>query len=212
MNNWIAVQFDEKHNYTLGKGLKNLDIIRADKWIHREDDGEQGSKYNENVNYLETHPQICTVIYENQSHPYKRGDKLFVHYMAYETAEAAFGEDCENATIIDCDFIFFKILDGGSFEMKEGIYLGEQQYTEEEVRPSGIIIGGNKKEALKIRITHIPESPPKWHKEHPIKVNDLILSIDDKNYELNFWGKRYVKLRYDEIAIIMMDNKPTPIS
>lgn len=199
LNNKIIVEFDKNHNEVVGKGLNGLDIIRGHAWATVSDDEEMAKKYTVNTNYREVHPQICTVLHPSSNHDYKVGDKLFVHYMAAETCEYV-GYLGITGYIIETDFIFFQILEDGIFKMVDGLYLGEQQYTAEEIRPSGIFIGGGVKEGLKVRITHIPEKFPKWYKEHPINIGDLVLTIDDKQYELDYWGKKYIKLVDSEIV------------
>lgn len=194
-NNKILVKFDENHNKTVSKGLNGLDIVRPDRWYNN--DGTEDSnkeKYNENTNFLETHSQICTVIAPSTKHHYKIGDVLFVHYMAKETCEAI---DLNGVTgdVIDTYFILFQIVDG-EFKMVDGMYLGEQQYTEEEVRPSGIILS-EKKEGLRVKITHVPDNSV-------LNVGDIVTTIDDKQYELNYWGKKYIKLVEHEIVGVLI--------
>ena len=195
----IAGKFDEKHNRSFMIG--DLEIVRADLWVAKHGDEETHTTFNENVNYLETKPQIFTVTHPSANHNYKEGDKLFVHYMAYETAERM-----DYGTVISTDFIFFKINEDESIELVDGLYLAESLYTPEDIRPSGIIIGGGKKEALKVRITHVPHNKPKHYEEHPVKIGDIVLTIDDKNYEFNYLGgKKYVKLLFSEIAMVVQE-------
>ena len=185
----IGVEFDLSHNKKVAAGLNGLDIIRADRFYNN--DNENQNKYNENVNYLETLPQICHVMHPSSQHSYDTGDKLFVHYMACDCAE-----ETEFGTVIDTDFIFFRII-GEEFQPIDSLYIGEQVYTNEEVTSSGIFLGGPKRDGLKIKITHTPQNAQ-------YKVGDIVLSIDDKNYEFDYWGKKYIKLMIDEIAGLVL--------
>jgi len=193
IGNVLGVEFDKAHNKVLSVGLNGLDIIRADLWIAREDDGFQGSQFSENTNYLETLPQICTVKHPSVNHPYKEGDKLFVHYMAKECAERV--DDYE---VIDADFILFQIMPDETFDMVDRTYLGEQVYTEEEITPSGIIVSDRKKDGMKVVITHVP-------RRAAVKIGQTVITIDDKNYEINYKGKRYIKLVEHEIVGVVIN-------
>jgi len=192
LNGKIGVKFDESHNKTLTKGLNDLDIVRADLWINREDDGEQSSKYNENLNYLETKPQIASVTITSASCDYKVGDKIFLHYMAYETAELT-----EYGWIVDTDFILFQIMPDNTFKMVDGAYLGEQLLTDEVITETGIYLSGGKKEGLKVKITHVPDN-------NLISIGETVVTVDDKQYELNYWGKKYIKLVENEIVGVLI--------
>lgn len=194
-NKWIAVRYDVKHNREVNVG--GVDIILQHEWTHKvaEDFTEQ-TKVAENTNYLESKPQICEVIIANPNYPYRVGDKLFVHYMAFESAE--YGDIVTNEALIIADYVFFTILPNGEFKMSDGIYLGKQVYTEEQVSPSGIIFDlGQKKESLKVKITHIP-------KPGRVNVGDTVLSIDPYNYEFNYHPDRYIKLTEQEIAGVLV--------
>lgn len=205
---WLCVKFDPDHNRVLelSGGQK---LIMADQWLHKDDEGKQ--TFQENLNHLESKPQICTVLIENEDYPYKVGDKLCVHYMAWETSKN--GDIVTNEAIIIADYVFFKILPNGDFEMADGIYLGKQVYTEEQKTASGIIFDlGQKKENLKVKITHIPKDMPERNGEQPVHVGDTVISIDKYNYELTIYPDKYVKLTKDEIAGTLIDSKLTPLA
>lgn len=188
IGNKLRVRFDVKHNRLFKVG--GLELIRPDEWLNREDNGE--SKYEENVNYLETKPQICEVLIANDNYPYKVGDVLFAHYMAWETSQC--GDIITNEAFIIGDYIFFQILPDGSWKLADNIYIGKQVYTEEIVSPSGIIIDlGKKKENLQVKLTHLPDNSE-------FEVGDTVLSIDKYNYEFTIYPDKYIKLTRDEIA------------
>lgn len=201
IHNRLAVRFDKDHNRVLGKGLNGINIIRVDKWTNDATKNEETSKQEENVDYKETHPQICVVTTSNEKYPYRIGDKLFVHYMAYETAEL--GDLVTYDAVIRADMVFFTILPDGTWRMAKDIYVGEAVILDEEITPSGIIASLGKKDQLRVKITHVPEP---YQNEHGVtikpcvEVGDIAISIDKYNYEFNLDGKRYVKLTSKEIA------------
>lgn len=146
------------------------------------------TRFEENENYLETNPQICTVIHSSAHHPYKVGDKLFVNYLAWEWREKT-----EDGHLIEADSVFFVIGTDGSLSMEPHTYLGEAIYAEDVVTTSGILLSSGKKDNLRVRITHIPPNSD-------FEVGDTIVSIDKNNYELTYQGKKYVKITTDEIV------------
>lgn len=203
VNNFLGVKFDPTHNKVVGKGINGLDIIRPDEWLHKDDEGKQ--TFQENTNYLETKPQICTVIVANDNYPYQVGDKLFVHYMAWETAKC--GDIVTHEAFIVADYVFFTILPNGELKMAKENYIGKQLYTEDIVTKSGIFLQGGRPKSLQIRITNIPQEPPKWYGRHPVVKDDIAISCDGYNYEFKYDGQKYIRLKWSEIAGIMVDDK-----
>lgn len=206
IHNRLAVRFDKDHNRILGKGLNGAPIVRVDKWTNEATKNEETSKLEENVDYKETHPQICVVTASNEKYPYKVGDKLFVHYMAYETAEL--GDLVTYDAMINADMVFFTILPDGSWKMAKDVYIGEAVVFGEEIRPSGIIASLGKKDQLRVNITHVPEPIENIHGVtiwNCIEVGEIAISIDKYNYEFAYDGKRYIKLTSKEIAGIYQE-------
>lgn len=197
LNGLIGGTFDKSHNKKVGVGLDGIEIIRADKWLNMDAMQKDGvtSRFNENVNYLETNPQIFVVTHPSSLHKYKVGDRLFLNYMAYEWAE-----NTEYGEIIDADFIMFKINDDDSFELIDGLYLGEEIFSAEIVTHGGIFISGGKKDNLRVKLTHIPLNSK-------FEIGDIVVSIDKNNYPLNYWGKTYIKLMEQEIVGVMTDKE-----
>ncbi len=156
-------------------------------------DETETTRFDENRNYLETHPQICTVIKGNGR--WRKGDEIFVHYMAYETAAFSV-TGLDDAVIIDADFVFFRILASGEFEMAEDTYLGEAVINGDAVTASGIVFDLGKRDSLRVRITHVPA-------DARLSVGDVVFSVDKNNYEFNYReGQRYIKLKTDEIGAL----------
>lgn len=195
MNNRMSVKFNTDHNKVVGIGLNGIEIIRPDKWLNREaeENDETTSRFDENVNYLETNPQICTVVHANCYLKYREGDKLFLNYMAWEWTETT-----DHGSIIDTDFIMFQIMDDGSLETVDDLYLGEAIYSEEEKTASGIILLAGKKDNLMVRITHVPFNHDS--ESRGFGLNDIIISTDKNNYEFDYHGKKHIKLMFNEIV------------
>lgn len=179
-----AYTADSKYQTHLANRANDA-IQRANESILESQDAT--TQYQDNENYLETNPQIATILHPNATLPYKEGDTVFLHYMAWEWAEIT-----EYGHLIDTDFILFQIV-GDEIVMRDGVYLGEAVYSDEEVTPSGIILLEGKKDNLRVKLTHIP-------KDSILQVGQTVLSIDKNNYEFDYWGKKYIKLSESEIV------------
>jgi hypothetical protein len=188
LNKNIVVRFINEHNSTIGTGINGSPIVRAELWLNTEAEvADEPSRFDENVNYLETNPQICVVVHPNAYCEYRAGDKLFVHYMAWEWREKV-----DDGYVIETDYVFFKILPDDTFEMVKDNYLGTPIYTKDE-EVGGFVIAGEKKDNLQVDITHIPT-------ESMFTIGERVISIDKNNYEFDYWGKRFIRLVKDEIV------------
>jgi len=195
-SNLIAVKFNTSHNKIVGNGINGLELIRPDHWINNEAEENEDSltRFEENVNYLETNPQICSVLHQNANCEYREGDALFVHYMALEWAEIT-----QYGTVIETDFILFQIMPDGELKVVNDTYLGELVYEKEE-ETNGFVVIKEKKDSLKIKITHVA---PNHRQEFGFGVGDTVISIDKNNYAFNYNDKKYIKLTRDEIVSIL---------
>ena len=183
---WLRVRFDVSHNKTFDIG--GVQLIRPDDWRDTYDEKSQ-----ENTNYLETKPQICTVLIANPNYPFKVGDKLFCHYMAMESSQN--GDILTNEAFIIADYVFFTFQPDGTWQLVDGTYLGKQVYTPEQATKSGLIYDlGGKKENLQVQITHVPSDA------EDVKVGDTVLSIDKYNYEFTIYPDKYIRLTKEEIV------------
>jgi len=193
INDWILVAFDMNHNKKFG------DFIRPDQWLFEEVNGVQ--KWDENRDKKQTNPQIATVISENPKFPVKKGEKIFVHYLAIDTgSELEYeGQLCH---FIKKSQVFLKIEQDGSYTMMPNTFLGEQVYTEGVKTDSGIYLvpWAEKKEALQVKITHAP-------KDRFFKEGDIIISYDDNQYELEVDGKKYIKITSEWMTCKLVNNK-----
>ncbi len=198
---YLAVRFDV-HAKEVFKLKNGLELIRPSIWSVLDESGnlklnDNGTtKYEENTNMLETKPQICTVVAPNDKHPYKRGDTLIVHYMAYETAQM--GDLVTGEAFINAEFVFAMIRDN-QIIMTDNNYFGQAVYTPEKVTEGGIIFDiGGKKENTQVTITNVPENSK-------YNTDDVIVSVDRYNYEFELFDKKYIRLKEDEIAGVVVD-------
>lgn len=191
VGNKLGVIFDEKHNFEFEVG--GIKLIKPKEWEHSEGSEEQGRLVTENVNRIDVNPQLATVVISHDNSFFKVGDKIFTHYMAYELMEYAEIESQE-ISIIDEDLVIFKIEDN-QISLPERHYLGKQIMETELKFDSGLILNViEKKKALNVQITNLPE------KVSYIELKDVILTIDDFNYQFEYKGEKYVFLKEEEIV------------
>lgn len=191
LHNKIKVRFDVDHKRLIPLGDTGITLIRPDEWLHTSDDNK--TVYQENTNYLETKPQICVVVEENEKYPYKRGDRLFTHYMAYETASN--GDLLTQEAFIIADYVFCTLLPDGSYKMAKEVYFGEQIFELEEMTKGGIYIPemARKPKLTEVKLVHLPE-------ETPFEQGETVITIDAYNYPCEINGKTYIMLRENEIV------------
>lgn len=194
LHNRIVVKFDENHNRIIKLG--KLELIRAEEWLHKADDGSGiSSTYEENTNYIETKPQIATVMQTNSRYPqYKIGDVLFLHYMAHTTA--TYANERNKEAYISSEFVFFKIGEQGAIAMVDDMYLGEQVEEPEEVTASGIILMAGRQRSCHIKLLHLPTGSP-------FRIGNVIATCDNYQYKFTYNGKEYVMVRTREIVAIL---------
>lgn len=198
INKYLYVRFDatDKKVFKIG----DIEIIRPDEWVARDKYGEIKvdertglTKYEENTNYLETKPQVCEVLTSNPDYPFRKGDKLFTHYMAWESARA--GDFVTQEAFIMADFVFLTFNVDGSYKMADETYLAEPVLTEDEKTPNGIIINvlGQKPKLCQIKLLHVPE-------KSKYAPGEIVMSIDNYNYPCEIGGKKFIMIREREIV------------
>ena len=194
------VEIDRTHNQT--RKLGKLDLIRPDEWIVEETVND-GAVYDFNRDLRETRPQIATVVVPNDNSCFKKGDKVFIHYLCSENGIPAEyeGKEC---TAIFLNQVFFKINPDGTFTTNKDIYLGKQKYTD-AVTSSGIWTTSNglEKAILEIEITHLPPN------NRYFNVGEIALSCDDHQYIIKYEGETYIKLFEHEIVGTLTDKEET---
>lgn len=194
INNNIGIVFDEedKRFYDLGNGLK---LERADSWRFNEGTSDKHTRVETNVNHLDVNPQFGRVVVENTKFPYKSGDIVFMHYLAYEMFEDLFeiqGDD--KVCFVDESLILFKIEDK-EYILPEGTYLAQEVLHDAPRTSSGIFITPftHIKDDLMIKITHTPE-------ERIYQKGDVVISIDSNNYPIEVYDEKFFVIKEDEIV------------
>lgn len=195
INRNLGVVFDEedKRFFDLGNGIT---LERADAWRFNEGSEEKNTRVETNVNHLEVNPQFARVVVENPILPYKAGDILFLHYLAYETFEELFelqGED--KVCFIDDSYVLFKI-EGDKFILPKGVYLAEEVLEDAPQTASGIFLTPftHTKDDLVIRIKHCPVEALIY------ADGELVISLDVHNYPIEVYGQKYFVIKEDEIV------------
>lgn len=197
LNNYLYVRFDrnDKQSFKLG----SLELVKPLEWASRTEQGDiktddyGNTKFEENTNYLETKPQICEVLTANSKYPYKKGDRLFCHYMAFESSQ--FGDILTYEAFINASFVILTIEPDGSYTMAEDTYLAEQVLTDDEMTPNGIIINafGGRPKLCELRVINSP-------KQGRFSPGEVVMSIDNYNYPCEIEGKNYIMIRDREIV------------
>jgi co-chaperonin GroES (HSP10) len=200
VGNRLFVDYDMTHNKVFK--INGLELLRPDIYLFK--DGESDNKMEAKVNKLDLNPQIATVELDNPKFNLFKGDKVFLHYMAYEWLDMNEYQliDDKKLYCIDAKNVFFKILED-KLELKEDLFLGEV-ILENKLTLSGIHINvENKRKISLIKITHVPSKCIKGY--DCIKVGSTVKTIDDNQYIINYNQKKYVVLRSEEIVGILTD-------
>jgi co-chaperonin GroES (HSP10) len=186
INDWIGIKFDENHNRTVNVG--GIEIARPETWVYQEFDDK--TMYENNKDLKATNPQIATIVNPNSKYGLQKGDLVFVHYLQY-TSELII----DGVKYIPFSTIFFKINGKDDFEMADDVYLAKRIIVEAPKTSSGIFLTStdNKKEPLRLTITHAPRNAK-------IGVGETIITEDDYQYEIEIYGENYVKITPEWIA------------
>jgi hypothetical protein len=180
INDWVGVEFDEKHNKSMMIG--NIEIARPDTWVYQEFDDK--TMYENNKDLKATSPQIAKIIKPNKKYGLQKDDLVFVHYLQYNTSLIIDG-----VKYIPFNTIFFKINGKDDFEMANDTFLARQIVIEAPKTASGIYLSStnDKREPLKLIITHAPRNSK-------IKVGSTIITEDNYHYEIDVYQEKYVKI------------------
>jgi len=141
------------------------------------------------------HEQIGIVACAPEGHTFfKEGDKVLTHYLSSDK-----GNEIEiNKEIyhrVTLPQIFLKINEDDTFTLAEDIYLCEYSNVS-SITESGILttFTGEKKEDLKLIVTHLPSSVNKKWADDPINIGDVLMPQDNYNYTFTYKKKEYVKI------------------
>lgn len=178
-------------------------IIMPERYLIQEADtpGENNA-YGVSTNRKAINPQIVTIL--SGEHKDK---KAFVYYGAYEIAK--WPEGIDGIAIIPDTTIFFFI---DPIEPVAATYLGEEVFSEGDKTESGIYITpyAERKEGILIRIIHIPKEGQVSYADKLIAVGDIVVTIDQHQYDLRFEDKKYIKLKATEIVGVKTEDGYVP--
>ena len=195
----VIVKFDLKESSTYDLG--SLELVRPSIWEHEE--GVSDNKMENKVNKLLVNPQIATAVATNSKYKVAKGDKLFLHFMAWEWGQdEPIKIDNQDCHVINGTYILFKF-DGDKIILSDDTFLGEV-IKESNMTLSGLIISvEEKRKAATVVITHIPMNVKKEYSD--ILIGDTVKTIDDHQYVFTFNKKEYVKLTSEEIMGVLID-------
>lgn len=144
-----------------------------------EKDGEHDA-YGITTNRRLINPQICTNVLT--------GDRLFVHYGAYELRK-----DADEGSLIPERTVLF-LLD--PIRPLPGKYIGEAVYSDDERTPGGIILKEGVKEGVKVKVLH---------SSGRFEPGTVIITQDDRQYPFKYEGKDYIMLTDEVIVGVVRD-------
>lgn len=193
INRYLLVEFTEDRlHIDLGSGIK---LIKPKRYLFEDSTAEGTSKTVKVTDRRLVNPQICRVLAPNSRYKqFKQGDSLFVHYGAYEASESLKIDD-KDCSFIEVNMVFFRIGENNEIYPEPNIYIGEVVEEEAKRTESGIYLTPHAtvKQEKRVRILYVPEKPD-------YQPNDIVVTVDDYQYELDFNGRKYVKL--DERYIV----------
>lgn len=173
------------------------------------------TKYNNN--YRERNPNYATVVYVPEQDKFdgwdigreydqilKPGDRICVQHFQLiddylESKQVAEGPNGEPLFFVDLREVYFKIVDDKPI-LLSNFTLCEYADDLKEKTDSGFIIPDIAKEQIRrdsrrARVIYISD----FAKRHGISIGDVVLFIEYADYELEFNGKKYLKIASDEI-------------
>lgn len=218
MNNKVVVLFD--YNWNSGWVDQGNGFVVPERFIIEDGDADADAAYGVTTDRRLINPQKITVIQGNEywiktikeTYPeYERNlilkstplvvpGRYFVHYGAFEVATFI---DEEHHALMPAKMILFGI---DPIWCMPGTYLGEEVFGELPMTESGIYLTPQleEKEGVLVRITHIPE-------DSKVSVGDIVVTVDQFQYELNYEGKKYLKVEDAEIIGVKTETGYLPM-
>lgn len=206
-NNNIIVLFDYDWNSSLVAQPNGLVI--PERFVIESGDEDADTAYGVTTDRRLINPQTVTVVQGNEdwlntvnnTYPEYERDQIlkltpliipgryFVHYGAFEVANWL---DKEHHGTIPGKMLLFGI---DPIRCMQGTYLGEEVFGELPRTESGIYLTPQMetKEGVLVRVTHVPE-------DGKVEVGDVVVTIDQFQYDLWYDGKKYIKVDDSEIV------------
>lgn len=157
-------------------------LVHPERYLIQEaDQSDEANAYGIVTDRRLINPQTVRIL----SGEYE-GQRAFVYYGAYELKKYT-----EVGFLIPDKTLFF-LLD--PMRMLPNTYLGEEVFTQGETTASGIYTTpfAEKKEGVKIKLTHVPENSQ-------YVPGETVITIDPYQYPLTYEGKKYIKLTEGQI-------------
>ena len=189
-NGGIIVRFE--YDKSTSHVKTDTGIFIPERYVVEEADEEAETAWGVTTDRRLINPQVVDIISGEYA-----GKLAFVHYGAFEVAKWL---DENNAIIPEAMILFFV----SPIACMPGTYLGEEVFTEGPKTESGIWTTpiAEIKDGVRIKITHTPEQEG----ISDIKNGDIVITIDECQYDLVYDGKKYIKLSKTEIIGIENQN------
>lgn len=211
-NNNIIVLFD--HDWGSPYVKQHSGILIPERYVLEDGDEDAPTANAVQTDRRLINPQTVTVVQGNgawlklvadtypeyerdailKAHPLITPGRYFVHYGAFEVAKWI---DKEHHGAIPGKMLLFGI---DPIRCMQGTYLAEEIFSELPQTASGIYLTPQleTKEGILVRITHAPE-------DSLVSVGDIVVTVDQFQYDLWYEGKKYIKIEDSEIVGVKTD-------
>lgn len=220
-NNFVLVKFIK---YDKKSSVLKLDsgLFVPERYVIEEADEDAQTAWGVTTDRRLINPQVIEVIQGNElwinkvkdTYPEFERDKIlkentlipdggqyFVHYGAMEVCRWV---DDDHA-LIPAKLFFFGL---DPIKCLPGIYLGEEVFGDLPKTASGIYLTPQMEDkvGIKVKIIHTPENA------HPlVQVGSTVITVDAFQYDLNYNGKKYIKLEEGEIIGVEQNGEYIPL-
>lgn len=193
-NGNIIVKFE--YDKTLSVVKQDNGLFIPERYVIEEADEDADTAWGVTTDRKLINPQTVYIFSGDYT-----GKTAFVHYGAFEVCKWL---DDDYALIPEKMILF--LVD--PIQCMPGTYLGDEVFGELPKTTSGIYLTPELEEkvGVKVKITHLPEN----HHEL-ITIGAIVITIDAYQYELNYEGKKYIKLSESEIVGIDTQDGCLPI-
>lgn len=198
IGNHILVVFEKNNVFRSGE----LELEKP-VGVYEFDEAHQERRFmtDGNINRLEVNPQIATIVASSEKFNLKKGDKVLMHYMAWEWCKEEKPLDIEGQDVYrtEGEYVLGYIRNDQYFPV-DNTYFGKRVYLEAPKTASGIFLSPYDKinQASHIQITHLPEITLRDYKF--LTKGQIAITVDDKQYPFMIGEEEYIKLTAEEIV------------